>query len=156
MVRKAASPGPIDAGPGEGAGTALPNDRVFLRDYVREVEIGAYPEERGVLQRLRFNIVLEVARRRPPLDDRVGRVINYDELIEAIDKAADGPRVNLLETLTERIAEFCLADPRALRVHLRLEKLDRLAEGATLGCEISRDRSPESNEQLWSEADELN
>ena len=148
MVERAASPGGA-------AGTALPNDRVFLRDYVREVEIGAYPEERGVSQRLRFNIVLEVARRRPPLDDRVGRVINYDELIEAIDKAAAGPRVNLLETLTERIAELCLADPRALRVHLRLEKLDRLPEGATLGCEISRDRSPESNEQLWSEAGEL-
>ncbi len=155
MVERAASPSPIDAEPGEVAGTALPNDRVFLRDYVREVEIGAYPEERGVPQRLRFNIVLEVARSRATLDDRVGQVINYDELIEAIDKAAAGPRVNLLETLTERIARLCLADPRALRVHLRLEKLDRLPAGATLGCEISRARGPESNEQLWSEAGEL-
>ena len=144
-----------DRSAGNGPGDALPDDRVFLSDYVREVEIGAYPEERGVRQRLRFNIVLEVMRGGPVADDRVGSVINYDGLIEAIDEAAEGPRVNLLETLAERIAGLCLADPRAKRVHLRIEKLDRLAEGATLGCEISRARGPESNERLWSEGGEI-
>jgi dihydroneopterin aldolase len=133
----------------------LPTDRVFLRDYVSEVEIGAYPEERGVRQRLRFNIVVEVMRKPGPAEDKVGSVINYDGLIEAIDKVAAGPRVNLIETFAERLAALCLADPRALKVHLRLEKLDRLAHGATLGCEISRRRGPESNETLWSEQDGL-
>ncbi len=139
-----------------GAGAdLLPPDRVFLDGYVREIEIGAYAEERGVSQRVRFDIRLEVATGNAPRDDRVGRVINYDTLIEAIDTAAAGPRVNLLETFAERLAQLCLADPRALRVHLRLAKLDRLEGGATLGCEITRARTPEANETVWSLADEV-
>lgn len=161
MVERALLPNRTEAGveAGVDARTApeadLPPDRLFLKDYVNEVEIGAYPEERGVRQRLRFNIVLEVTRNAAPVDDRVGRVINYDDLIEAIEKAASGPRVTLLETFAERLAQLCLIDPRAHRVHLRLEKLDRLPDGATLGCEISRERRPESNETVWSLASEL-
>ena len=130
-------------------------DRVFLRNYVHEIEIGAYPEERGVKQRVRFEIVLEVIPNQGPVNDRVGRVINYDELIEAITTAAAGPRVNLLETFAERVAGLCLVDPRARRVRIRMEKLDRLPGGATLGCEITRQRSPEANEAVWSQAPEL-
>lgn len=152
MVEKALLPNRIDAG---AAAEDLPDDRIFLRGYVREVEIGAYPEEHGIAQRLRFDIVLEVTRNTAHLDDRVGRVINYDDLIEAIDTAAAGPRVNLLESFAERLAQLCLIDPRARRVHLRLEKLDRLPDGATLGCEITRRRGPESNEKVWSLASEL-
>ncbi|HUF86353.1 MAG TPA: dihydroneopterin aldolase [Thermohalobaculum sp.] len=152
MVEKALLPNRIDAG---AAAEDLPADRIFLRGYVREVEIGAYPEERGIAQRLRFDIVLEVTRNTAHLDDRAGRVINYDDLIEAIDTAAAGPRVNLLESFAERLAQLCLIDPRARRVHLRLEKLDRLPGGATLGCEITRRRGPESNETVWSLASEL-
>ena len=44
-----------------------PLDRISVRDYTRQVEIGAFRTERGVTQRIRFNVVLEVAppRRRP-------------------------------------------------------------------------------------------
>lgn len=152
MVERALMPNRIDAG---AAADDLPADRIFLRNYVAEIEIGAYPEERGLAQRVRFDIVLEVTRNTAHLDDRVGRVINYDDLIEAIHKVAGDGRVNLLETFAERLAQLCLIDPRARRVHLRLEKLDRLPGGATLGCEITRARSPESNEKVWSLASEV-
>lgn len=152
MTDRALSRSRADSG---AADDALPPDRVFLDGYVREIEIGAYAEERGVSQRVRFDILLEVTRNTAHLDDRVGRVINYDTLIEAIDTAAAGPRVNLLETFAERLAQLCLIDPRARRVHLRLEKLDRLPDGATLGCEITRQRGPEANEKVWSLASEL-
>jgi dihydroneopterin aldolase len=132
-----------------------PADRIFLRGYTREIEIGAYTEEVGVTQRVCFDIVLEVARNTAHIDDRVGRVINYDDLIEAIDSLITGPRISLVETFAERLAQLCLVDPRARRVHIRIEKLDRLPGGATLGCEITRDRTPESNEKVWALAAEL-
>ena len=37
-----------------------PLDRISVRDYVRDIEIGAFRTERGVTQRVRFNVVLEV------------------------------------------------------------------------------------------------
>lgn len=137
------------------ADDGVPADRIFLADYVREIEIGAYAEEVGVTQRLRFNLVLEVTRNTAHIDDRVGRVINYDDLITAIETVAAGERINLLETFAERLAQLCLVDPRARRIHIRIEKLDRLEGGARLGCEITRVRSAEANEKVWSLAPEL-
>lgn len=132
-----------------------PADRIFLSDFVREIEIGAYAEEVGVTQRVKFNLVLEVTRNTAHIDDRVGRVINYDDLIESIDTVANGERINLLETFAERLAQLCLVDPRARRIRIRIEKLDRLPDGATLGCEITRVRSPEANEKIWALAADL-
>jgi dihydroneopterin aldolase len=157
MVERALLPNRLDSVPGaaSGAATEIPADRIFLRGYTREIEIGAYSEEFGVTQRVRFDIVLEVTRNTAHIDDQVGRVINYDDLIEAIETLASGPRITLLETFAERLAQLSLIDPRARRVHIRIEKLDRLPGGATLGCEITRQRSPENNEKIWSLAPEL-
>ena len=40
--------------------SADPRDRISLRDHVVEVEIGAFQQERGNRQRVRFNVVVEV------------------------------------------------------------------------------------------------
>ena len=152
MIERALLPDRLDAG--ANAETESQADRIFLRGYTREIEIGVYTEEVGVTQRVRFDIVLEVTRNTAHIDDQVGRVINYDDLIEAIDGLIAGPRISLLETFAERLAQLCLIDPRARRVHIRIEKLDRLPGGATLGCEISRHRTPKSNDKLWALAPE--
>ncbi|MCY4179979.1 MAG: dihydroneopterin aldolase [Litoreibacter sp.] len=114
-----------------------PRDRISLRDHIREVEIGAFQAERGATQRICFNIVVEV-RLPDGLNDDVDRILSYDTITEAIDRELNAERLNLLETLAERVAESILADPRAARVFVRIEKLDR-GPGA-LGVEIVRDR----------------
>jgi len=113
-----------------------PLDRISLRDHVVEVEIGAFQAERGTTQRVAFNLVVELRPQDGPVDDDVDRILSYDKLIEAIDAALAEERLNLLETLAERIAERILCEPRALRTFVRIEKLDR-GPGA-LGVEIVR------------------
>ena len=115
-----------------------PLDRISVRDYTREVEIGAFSSERGVTQRIRFNVVLEVAHHAAAEDDDVDKVISYDTITEAIEAELAAERVNLLETLAERVAARCLADKRAARVFVRIEKLDRIP--GALGVEIARSR----------------
>jgi dihydroneopterin aldolase len=117
-----------------------PLDRISVRDYTREVEIGAFRTERGVTQRIRFNVVLEVSHHAAAEDDDVDQVISYDTITEAIETELGAERVNLLETLAERVAARCLADPRAVRVFVRIEKLDRIP--GALGVEIVRSRVP--------------
>ena len=133
----------------------LPHDRIFVANYVREMELGAYPSERGTTQRVRFDITLEVARGAAPLEDRPAGVVSYDDLVEASEAVAAGPRANLVETLAERLAELCLVDPRARRVHLRIEKLDRLPGGGGLGLEIVRERGQNSTERAWRQGPEI-
>ncbi len=77
----------------------LPLDRISLRDHVIEVEIGAFQAERGVRQRVSFNLVVELTPVSGPVEDDVDRILSYDKLTEAIQIALDAERVNLLETL---------------------------------------------------------
>ena len=113
-----------------------PADRISLRDYLTEVEIGAFQQERGRMQRLRFNIVVEVRQQAAPVEDDVDRILSYDTITEAIEAELAAERLNLLETLAERITARILAEPQAQRVFTRIEKLDR-GPGA-LGVEIMR------------------
>lgn len=113
-----------------------PLDRISLRDYVVDVEIGAFQAERGVTQRICFNVVVEVEPLTGPIDDDVDRILSYDRVTEAIAFELSAERLNLLETLAERVAERILLEPQAVRAFVRIEKLDR-GSGA-LGVEIVR------------------
>lgn len=113
-----------------------PLDRISLRDHVVEVEIGAFQAERGTTQRICFNVVVEVKPLDGEIDDDVDKILSYDKVTEAIAHALAEERLNLLETLAERIAERILWEPQAQRVFVRIEKLDR-GPGA-LGVEIVR------------------
>lgn len=113
-------------------------DRISLRDHIVEVEIGAFQAERGSTQRVCFNVVVEVQPLTAPIDDDVDRILSYDKVTEAIAHELAEERLNLLETLAERIAERILLEPQAMRVFVRVEKLDR-GPGA-LGVEIVRGR----------------
>ncbi|MBE0414189.1 dihydroneopterin aldolase [Yoonia sp.] len=120
------------------ASNHTPCDRISLRDYVVEVEIGAFQQERGTLQRVRFNVVVEVSPLTGPTDDDVDRILSYDRVTEAITAELHAERINLLETLAARVAERILQEPQAERVFVRIEKLDR--GPFALGVEIVRAR----------------
>ena len=115
-----------------------PHDRISLRDHIVEVEIGAFQAERDVTQRVCFNVVVEVAPLTGVVDDDVDRILSYDRVTEAIAAELAAERLNLLETLAERVADRILIEPQAMRVFVRIEKLDR-GPGA-LGVEIVRAR----------------
>lgn len=137
------------AHPSERAEATSPNgssdlrDRISLRDYITEVEIGAFQAERGTLQRIKFNVVVEVAPQGGAIDDDVDRILSYDRVTEAIGAELAAERLNLLETLAARVAERILLEPQALRVFVRIEKIDR--GPYSLGVEIVRERGGTAN-----------
>ncbi len=128
------------------AGAGQPLDRISVRDYTRAVEIGAFKSERGKQQRIRFNVVLEVSRHTAAQSDDVDKVISYDLIVEAIEAQLSTERINLLETLAERVAERCLADRRVVKAFVRIEKLDRIP--GSLGVEIVRLQLPRGTSVL--------
>ena len=119
--------------------SADPRDRISLREHVVEVEIGAFQQERGTRQRIQFDVVVEVRPQPQPLDDDVDKILSYDRITESIAAELAAERLNLLETLAERVAERILAEPQAMRVFVRIAKLDR--GPGKLGVEIARSRA---------------
>lgn len=118
--------------------SANPPDRISVRDHVVSVEIGAFQSERDMTQRLRFSVVVEVAPNSGAATDDVDSILSYDAVTEAIEAELRAERLNLLETLADRIAARILTHRQPLRVFVRIEKLDR--GPGNLGVEIVRAR----------------
>lgn len=118
-------------------------DRIAVRDYTKDVEIGAFQLERGVRQRIKFNIVVEVSSTDAAKTDDVDQILSYDTITEAVDYQLHVERLNLLETLAERIASQVLSHIQAVRVFVRIEKMDRIP--GSLGVEIVRTHTDEKN-----------
>ncbi|MGZ9810320.1 dihydroneopterin aldolase [Pseudoroseicyclus sp. H15] len=109
-------------------------DRISVRDFRLEAEIGAFQSERGLRQGLQFDAVVEVAGQ--GAGDDVDAILSYDKITEAIETELAAARHDLLESLAEAIAARILAEPLAARVILRIQKLDR--GPYALGVEIVR------------------
>jgi (5-formylfuran-3-yl)methyl phosphate synthase len=113
-------------------------DRVFVHDLVLPCAIGAYAFERAKVQDVRFNIDVDIRRFEHEFDDMRG-VFSYDLIIDAIKIILGRGHIELLETLANGIADEILRYPCAVRVRVRVEKLD-VVRGA-VGIEIKRERT---------------
>jgi dihydroneopterin aldolase len=111
-------------------------DRVFVHDFVLDAEIGVYTNEKGVTQRVRFSVDVDVKPAKAALGDDIAHAFDYDTIVNGIKSLLARGHIHLVETLAEEIAEHCLAHPRAARVRVRVEKLDK--EPDAVGVEIVR------------------
>jgi dihydroneopterin aldolase len=117
-----------------------PPDRIFVRDLVLPVRIGAYRSEHAAPQRVRFNVEAWVTRAlQAPADMR--DILSYDIITDGISRIVGEGHIALVETLAWRIADLVLAEARVTRVIVRVEKLDT-GPGA-VGIEITRDKPVE-------------
>ncbi len=113
---------------------------VFLRDMVLQASIGWYPQEHGITQRVRINIDLGVEED-ADASDHLSRVVSYETVAVAVRAIVAAGHIKLVETLAERIAAACLADPRVLFAHVQVEKPDVFPDAAAAGVAIVRRRS---------------
>jgi dihydroneopterin aldolase len=99
------------------------SERIFVRDYVLPVRIGAYSHERDAPQKVRFDVSVDVSRSHaaPP---GMGQVLSYDLITDGIAAIVAEGHVDFVETLAERIGKHVLRDPRARRITVRVEKLE--------------------------------
>jgi dihydroneopterin aldolase len=122
-----------------GSATDAPFDRVFVHDLVLDAEIGVYSHEKGVTQRARFSVDIEVEPAGEAIEDQIDRVLDYDTIIATIKGILAEGHINLVETLADEIATRCLEHPRAASVKVKIEKLDK--EPGAVGVEIVRRRT---------------
>jgi dihydroneopterin aldolase len=113
--------------------------RVFVRDLVVPCSIGIYPREKGLRRRVRVNAELVVAEAISGNDD-FAEAVNYETVVAGIKGIAEAGHINLVETLADRIATLCLADPRVAFVRIVVEKLDVYPETESVGVVLERRR----------------
>jgi len=131
------------------ADPSLGTDKIFVRDFVLPVQIGAYSFEHGHTQKVRFDVIADVLRvTHAPEDMR--HVFSYDIIMDGIRTIVARGHVQLSEALAEQVAALVLEDPRVMQVTVRVEKLELGAGG--VGVEIERKRASSQAQSLHQHA----
>jgi dihydroneopterin aldolase len=117
---------------------------VFVRDLELDANIGVYHRERGQTQPVRINVDLTVEEGDGPLEDKLSNVVDYGAVVDGIKDILAGGHLNLVETLAEKVAAFCLSDQRVRVARVRIEKLQVVAEAMSVGVEIEREAERQS------------
>ena len=111
--------------------------RIFLRDHVVQVSIGAHDFEKTQAQRLIFNVELFVSySQSTPQADQLSEVVDYDFVREAIAQRVRTGHDELQETLCDDLVATLLQHPHVQAVRLSTCKPDVYPDCAGVGVEV--------------------
>lgn len=100
----------------------MTGDRIALRGLRARGHHGVLPRERRDGQDFVVDAVLTVDTRAAAVSDALGDTVDYGGLASRLADLVAGEPVDLLETLCQRLADACLADPRVEAVEVTVHK----------------------------------
>ena len=111
--------------------------RIFLRDHVVPVNIGAHDFEKTQTQRVIFNVELFVPySQSTPQADQLAEVVDYDFVRKVIAQRVSTGHVELQETLCDDLVTTLLQHPQVQAVRLSTCKPDVYPDCAGVGVEV--------------------
>ncbi len=120
-------------------------DRIEIHDLLLRCIIGINDSERKARQDVLINLVLWADFKQAAATDDIAATVNYRTLTKQIIEHVEASSYYLLETLTERVADICLTDPRVHKVQVSVEKPGALRFARSVGIRITRAREPEED-----------
>ena len=131
-------------------------DRILLNGLTFFGRHGCHAAEQELGQKFIVDIELECDLRAAGESDDLNDTIDYVSIFNAAREVMEGEPAQLLESLTQRIADFALQDERVHSVWVRIRKPQIALPVALdyLGVEITRGRDTASDEDLDIEFEE--
>ena len=117
-------------------------DRLAVRGITVTGHHGVFDFERRTGQRFVVDLVLGLDTRPAAAGDELERTVDYGAVVSRVVEAVERDPVDLIETLAQRIADVCLADPRVewteVTVHKPEAPIEAAFEDVTLTITRSR------------------
>lgn len=113
-------------------------DKVFVQGLEVLVTIGVYEWEKGIQQKLRFDLEMAYDNGPAAQDDDINKALDYATLSQAVTLYAEQHQFELVETMAERVAELILTRFAVQSVKVRLTKPNAVANASGVGVEIER------------------
>lgn len=115
---------------------------VFIRGLELQARLGVHAHEKAAPQRILIHVELQVEDDGPVIGpDDLGRVVDYERVVQAARDTVARGHMLLVETLAESIAAAALVDARVLQARVRIEKPDAFPDIASVGVTIARSRA---------------
>ncbi len=117
------------------------SDFIEIEDLLVRTIVGVNPEERVNRQDVLITIRLEADLRLAARSDSIDDAVNYKTITKGVISFVEQSSYQLVETLAEEIARFCLKEPRVQRVRVHVRKPGALRFARTVGVCIERGRT---------------
>ena len=113
-------------------------DKVFIKGLHIQTTIGCYQWEKEMQQTLIVDVVMAWDTAKAAKNDELDKTLNYAEISTAIETYANENTVDLVETLTERMAAFLMAEFHIPWLKLKIGKPGAVYNADSVGVEIER------------------
>ena len=113
-------------------------DKIFLSALNVECIVGIWEWERRVKQNVVIDIELAADIRRAAATDHIDSTVNYKNLAKRLLSFVGDSQYQLVETLTEKIAELIITEFRVPWVRVKLNKQGAIRGARDVGIEIER------------------
>jgi FolB domain-containing protein len=117
------------------------SDFIEIEDLLVRAIVGVNPEERVNRQDVLITIRLEADLRPAARSDSIDDAVNYKTITKGVIAFVEQSSFQLVETLAEEIAQFCLKEPRVQRVRVHVRKPGALRFVRMVGVCIERGRT---------------
>jgi FolB domain-containing protein len=113
-------------------------DRILIINLLVQAIIGVNGPERETPQDILVNVTVDTDTRPAARTDDIADCVDYADLAKKIRLLIEKAQRFTLEALAEDIAGLCLANPRAQKVMVRVEKPKAVSGAESVGVEIER------------------
>jgi dihydroneopterin aldolase len=120
--------------------TAPAHDVIFLSNLATECIIGIWDWERRVKQRIVLDLEMATDIRKAAASDHIDDTLDYKRVAKRLLQFVGESEFQLVETLTERIAEIIITEFSVPWVRVRLNKQGAIRGARDVGILIERRR----------------
>jgi dihydroneopterin aldolase len=115
-------------------------DRIFLRDLEIDAVIGIWAWERRIRQKIRISLEMAADVRAAAATDQIEDTLDYKAVAKRVTAFVSESSFQLVETLTERVAEIVIREFDVESVRVVLDKGGAIRGARGVGIEIQRTR----------------
>ena len=112
--------------------------KVIINDLILNIFVGIHNFEKKKRQRVKFNIEILTNPYVFPNNKDLKSIINYEEIVDKIEKLTNLKHHELLEDLSENIFNMLFQNKLVKKVNLKIEKIDIIKKTKSVGIEVSK------------------
>ena len=117
-------------------------DTIFLRDLRIRTIVGIWEWERRTTQTLTIHLDMAMDVRRAAASDDIHDTLNYKAVAKSVTGFVRASKFQLVETLTEKIAELIVSEFQVPWVRVKLNKKGAVRGATDVGVIIERGARP--------------
>lgn len=113
-------------------------DKVFIKNLHISTIIGVHPHESLAKQEIIIDLEITLGSSQAALTDDINYTVDYDKLVNWINKECDLVKFKLLETLAEHLCSYIIKNFAVQAVQLSITKPNAITATRDVGVIITR------------------